>query len=134
MARVITDPIGDMLIRIKNASQRKHQNVLIPYSKIKFNILNILRDEGFIVDFKVDDEDNITKKALNVELKYKNNQRIILGVKRVSKPGLKVYSEAKKIPQVPGFGIVIMSTSKGLMTDRKARQLNLGGEVLAYIW
>lgn len=129
----VTDPIADMLVRIKNANQRKTKFVDIPYSKIKDKISNILRDEGYIVDYSV--RGSGIEKKITVTLKYKGNQRVISGVKRISKPGLRVYVSASDVPVVlSGFGTAIISTSQGMITDKKARELQIGGEVIAYVW
>ncbi len=130
---MVNDPIADLLTRVRNANQRKHKKVLIPYSKVKKEIIDILKNEGYIIDYKITGDK--TKKEITIFLKYKGNQKVITGLKRISKPGLRVYSEAEKIPKVlNGYGIGIISTSKGIMTDLKARELNLGGEVMAFIW
>ncbi|MBX4209697.2 MAG: 30S ribosomal protein S8 [Mollicutes bacterium PWAP] len=130
---IITDPISDMLIRIKNANQRKHRTVLMPYSKVKEVILNILLIEGFISDVKTTGEG--IKKELSVTLKYKNNVKVITGVKRISKPSLRVYVSNSEIPQVlSGYGTAIISTSNGMITGKKAKELGVGGEVIAYVW
>jgi len=130
---MVNDPIADLLTRIRNANQRKHKKVLIPYSKVKNEIVNILKNEGYIIDYKITGEK--TNKEIVVFLKYKGNQKVITGLKRISKPGLRIYSESEKLPKVlNGYGIGIISTSKGIMTDLKARELNLGGEVMAFIW
>ena len=130
---IITDPIGDMLIRIKNANQRKHRTVSMPHSKKKDVIAKILKSEGFITDFKTTGKG--IDKELVITLKYKGSQRAITGVKRISKPGLKVYSAAADLPRVlSGFGTAIISTSNGVVTDREARKANVGGEVIAYVW
>lgn len=129
---MINDPIADLLTRIRNANQRKHKLVTIPYSNVKKEIVNILKEEGYIIDFKLEGEG--VSKNIVVLLKYKGNQKVITGLKRISKPGLRVYSEAAKLPKVlNGFGIGIISTSKGIMTDNKAREQKLGGEVMAFI-
>ena len=129
---IITDPIGDMLIRIKNANQRKTREVSIPHSKVKETLAGILKKEGFIVDFTVSGEG--IEKAIIVTLKYKGNQKAITGVKRISKPGLRVYVKSDEMPSVlSGFGIAIVSSSKGMITDKQARKENVGGEVLAYV-
>ncbi len=129
----ITDPIGDMLIRIKNANQRKTRVVQIPHSKVKISLLKILKQQGYITNFIVEEEKS--KKKILVTLKYKGSQRAITGVKRISKPGLRVYATSNKIPLVlSGFGIAIISTSIGMMTDKSARKKGVGGEVVAYIW
>ena len=130
---MVNDPIADLLTRVRNANQRKHKKVLIPYSKVKKEIVDILKIEGYIINYKISGEK--TEKLITIFLKYKGNQKVITGLKRISKPGLRVYSEAEKIPKVlNGYGIGIISTSKGIMTDIKARELNLGGEVMAFIW
>jgi small subunit ribosomal protein S8 len=130
---VMTDPIADMLIRIKNAQAVKHQTVDIPYSKLKYQIANVLLKEGFIE--KIERKFRKEKKILRLFLKYKNKEAAIKGVKRVSKPGRRVYLPAKKIkPPKGGYGIAIISTSQGLMTAKEARKRNLGGEVLCEIW
>lgn len=128
----ITDPIADMLVRIKNANQRKAKVVSIPYSKVKETIAAILKSEGYVVDFAI--EGNGVEKAIVITLKYKGNQRVISGVKRISKPGLRVYAAAADVPTVlSGFGTAIISTSQGMITDKKARELSIGGEVIAYV-
>jgi small subunit ribosomal protein S8 len=127
-----TDPIADLLTRIRNANQRKHKIVKAPYSKIKHDMLNILLEEGYIVDFKIEGEG--VKKELSISLKYRGQQRVITGLKRISKPGLRVYSEAVKLPKVlNGYGIAIVSTSKGIMTGDKAKSQSLGGEIMAFV-
>ncbi|QHX36168.1 30S ribosomal protein S8 [Spiroplasma sp. TIUS-1] len=127
-----TDVIADMLTRIRNANQRFHPTVLIPGSKMKQDIAKILKAEGFIEDFKIGTD---YKKDITITLKYVEKQRVIRGLKRISKPGLRVYSNASEIPQVlNGLGIAIISTSKGIITDKVARTTNVGGEVLAFIW
>ncbi len=129
-----TDPIADMLTRIRNALVAKHDEVDIPASNMKLAIAQILLDEGYIRDFKVKGED--VSKTIHIRLKYgPNRQRVITGLKRISKPGLRVYARKDKLPRVlNGLGIAIISTSKGIMTDRAARKEAIGGEVLAYIW
>ena len=130
---VTTDPIADMLTRIRNANQQKHETVSIPYSNLKNDLANILKNEGFVTDFVVNEEGN--HKNIVITLKYKGNERVITGLKRVSKPGLRQYAKVNEIPKVlNGLGIAIISTSKGIMTDKEARAKNIGGEVLAYIW
>lgn len=130
---VTTDPIADMLTRIRNANQQKHETVSIPYSNLKNDLANILKNEGFVTDFVVNEEGN--QKNIVITLKYKGNERVITGLKRVSKPGLRQYAKVNEIPKVlNGLGIVVLSTSQGLMTDKEARAKNIGGEVLAYIW
>ncbi len=130
---MINDPIADMLTRIRNANQRRHKFVRIPYSKINNEILKVFLDEGYIFNYKIKNEG--VKKELIIFLKYKGQSRVISGLKRISKPGLRVYSEVSKIPKVlNGFGVSILSTSKGIMTGEKAKEQNLGGEVIAFIW
>ena len=131
---LVLDPIADMLTRIRNANSNKHDKVLIPQSKTKLAIAEILKNEGFIVDFKAVESEGI--KMIEVALKYgPNGEKVIQGLKRISKPGLRIYSNAEQLPQVlNGLGIAIVSTSKGIVTDKQARKLNVGGEVLAYVW
>ena len=131
---VVTDTIADMLTRIRNANVMHYQEVLVPKKKIKLEIAKILKEEGFIADYKVLKED--VQGTIALTLKYgPNKERVITGLKRISKPGLRVYAKNDEIPKVlNGLGIAIISTSKGLMTDKEARKNNLGGEVLAYIW
>ena len=130
----MTDPIADMLTRIRNANQMKYKEVEVPASKIKEEIARVLKEEGFIVDYKV--KKNNVQNILVLILKYGNNkERVITGLKRISKPGLRVYAKATEIPSVlNGLGIAIVSTSKGIMTGKNAKSQSLGGEVLAYIW
>lgn len=130
----MTDPIADMLSRVRNANHAYHETVSMPSSKIKVSIANILKQEGYISDFKV--EDARVGKTLTLDLKYgQNRQRSIEGVKRVSKPGLRVYAKSTNLPQVlGGLGVAIISTSQGLLTDRQAHEKGVGGEVLAYVW
>lgn len=129
----ITDPIADMLTRIRNAVQARHEVVDIPASRVKVEVAKILKQEGFITDFSVSGDD---KKTLTVTLKYgPNNEKVISGIKRISKPGLRVYAEVDKLPRVlNGLGIAIISTSSGLLTDKDARKKHVGGEVVAYVW
>lgn len=131
---VMTDPIADMLTRIRNASSVYHDKVEIPASKIKEAIAGILKQEGFIKDFDVTEDGK--QGILRVSLKYgANREKVITGIKRISKPGLRVYAKKDQMPRVlGGLGIAIISTSRGLMTDKQARQQGLGGEVLAYVW
>ncbi|AMA74413.1 MULTISPECIES: 30S ribosomal protein S8 [Aneurinibacillus] len=131
---VMTDPIADMLTRIRNANMVRHEKLEVPASKIKLAIANLLKEEGFIRDVEYV-EDN-KQGILRIFLKYgANNERVINGLKRISKPGLRVYAKKGEIPRVlGGLGIAILSTSKGVMTDKQARQQQVGGEVLAYIW
>ena len=130
----ITDAIGDMLTRIRNANSNKHDSVLVPQSKTKLAIAEILKEEGFIVDYATTDVDGV--KMIELTLKYgPNGEKVIQGLKRISKPGLRIYSNAEQLPQVlNGLGIAIVSTSKGIMTDKNARKENVGGEVLAFVW
>ncbi|MGL5308629.1 MAG: 30S ribosomal protein S8 [Metamycoplasmataceae bacterium] len=129
----ITDPIADMIVRIKMANARRHKKVTIPHSNTKIKILEIMQREGYIGEFEVNTDG--VKKEIILTLKYKGNERVITDIKRISKPGLRVYSEVDSIPKVlSGFGIAIISTSKGIITDKEARKANIGGEVLAYVW
>lgn len=130
---MMTDPIADMLTRIRNANQLRYASVSMPNSKMKTEIARILLDEGFISDFKVEGD---VKKTLTISLKYGvNGQRIISGLKKISKPGLRVTVKANELPRVlGGLGIAIVSTSKGVVSDKTARTLGVGGEVLAYVW
>ena len=128
-----TDPIADALTRIRNANMVRHTNVEIPASKLKVELVKLLKEEGYVVSYEVKEKEKF--KVINVELKYQNNKAVITGLKRVSTPGLRTYSKAKNLPKVyDGLGIAIVSTSKGLMTDRAAREAKLGGEVLCYVW
>ncbi|MBQ2276256.1 MAG: 30S ribosomal protein S8 [Lachnospiraceae bacterium] len=131
----MSDPIADMLTRIRNANTAKHDTVEIPASKMKLAIAEILLDEGYIKGFEVVEDGNF--KTIRVELKYgkDKNEKIITGLKRISKPGLRVYASKENLPKVlGGLGIAIISTNKGVLTDKEARKQNIGGEVLAYIW
>ena len=129
----LTDPIADMLTRIRNAAKQKHAIVDIPYSKVKAEISNILLNEGFIADREI--VENGTHKNIRITLKYKDSKCVIQGLKRISKPGLRIYAEKEELPRVlNGLGIAIISTSKGIVTDKVARKNNVGGEVIAYIW
>ena len=131
----MSDPIADMLTRIRNANTAKHDTVDIPYSKIKFSIAQILLDEGYVKS--VDLVDNGNFKDIRVSLKYgaDKNDRIITGLKRISKPGLRVYANKDQVPKVlDGLGIAILSTNQGVVTDKKARELQVGGEVIAFVW
>ncbi len=131
---VVTDTIADMLTRIRNANQMRYEEVKIPASKIKSEIARILKEEGFIKDYKLVKDD--VQGTLVLTLKYtEKKERVITGLKRISKPGLRVYVQNSEIPKVlNGLGIAIISTSNGIMTDKEARKENIGGEVLAYIW
>lgn len=130
----ITDPIADMLTRIRNAGVARHDTVDVPASKMKKAIAQILLDEGYIKSFEVIDGN--TQGIIRIVLKYvEGRQKAITGLKRVSKPGLRVYAGAQELPKVlRGLGIAIISTSRGIMTEKKARELNVGGEVLAFVW
>ena len=130
----MTDPIADMLTRIRNANQNRAKTVSMPSSKMKEEIAKILKDEGFVEEFSI--EENDVQNTLTLTLKYgQKKERVITGLKRVSKPGLRVYSKAEDLPKVlNGLGIAIISTLKGIMTDKKARKENVGGEVIAYVW
>lgn len=130
----ITDPIADMLTRIRNAGTAKHDTVDVPASNMKKAIAEILLEEGFIKNFQL--IDNSTQGIIRITLKYgANKSKTINGLRRISKPGLRVYAKSEELPKVlKGLGIALISTSKGIMTDKKARQEHVGGEVLAYIW
>ena len=129
----MTDPIADMLTRIRNANQMRYTEVEVPASKIKEEIARILKEEGYIADYKIIKSD--VQNTIILNLKYDNKTRVITGLKKISKPGLRVYAKASEMPQVlNGLGIAIVSTSKGLMTGRDAKKQSLGGEVLAYVW
>lgn len=131
---VVTDTIADMLTRIRNANAMRYTDVSVPASKTKIELARILKEEGFIKDYKVVKND--AQGTIELTLKYGDKkERVITGLKRISKPGLRVYAKSDEIPKVlNGLGIAIISTSKGIMTDKEARRQNLGGEVLAYIW
>ncbi len=131
---IVTDPIADMLTRMRNGLSAKHKSVSVPVSKTKLAIAKLLLDEGFIASYNVDGEG--TKANINIEFKFgPNGEKVINGLKRISKPGLRIYASAEDLPKViNGLGIAIVSTNKGLMTDRQARQENVGGEVLAFVW
>ena len=130
----MSDPIADMLTRIRNANKERHESLTFPASSKKIEILKILLEEGYIASFEVNNLDN-NKKSITIVLKYKGDRRVISGIKRISKPGLRVYVESDKIPYVyNGLGTAIITTSKGLMTDRDARKAKIGGEVIAYVW
>jgi small subunit ribosomal protein S8 len=130
----MTDPVGDMLTRLRNASIAYHDHVTMPSSKIKAGIAELLKDEGYIRDFHV--EDTKPQATLHIEMKYgSERERTISGLRRISKPGLRVYVKRQEIPRVlGGLGVAILSTSAGLMTDREARRQGRGGEVVAYVW
>ncbi len=131
----MSDPIADMLTRIRNANTAKHDTVDVPASKMKISIAEILVNEGYIKSYELVDDGNF--KNIHITLKYgaNKNEKIINGIKRISKPGLRVYANAEDMPKVlGGLGIAIVSTNKGVVTDKEARNLNVGGEVLAYVW
>jgi Ribosomal protein S8 len=131
---LVTDPIADMLTRIRNGLTAKHATVDVPASKMKLAIAEILKSEGYIADFEYIESE--VQGTIKITLKYAGkNKKVITGLKRISKPGLRVYASSDKIPLVlNGMGIAILSTSQGIMTDKQARQANCGGEVLAYVW
>ena len=130
----MTDPIADMLTRIRNANTVGHETVEIPASKMKKAIAEILKEEGYITDFDVIEDDK--QGMIKVTMKYgSNKERVISGIKKISKPGLKVYAKANEVPKVlGGLGIAIISTSKGIVSDKEARKLGVGGEVIAFVW
>lgn len=130
----ITDPIADMLTRIRNGVNARHDEVVIPASRVKVEMAKILKDEGFITDYVVESDDKF--KQIKVVLKYgPNDEKVITNLKRISKPGLRVYANVDNIPRVlNGLGIAMISTSQGIMTDKQARAKQIGGEVLAYVW
>jgi len=130
----MTDPVADFLTRLRNANSAYHESISLPHSKLKANIAEILKSEGYIAGFEVKDAE--VGKTLSVELKFgPNRERAIAGIKRVSKPGLRVYAKANELPRVlGGLGIAILSTSTGLLTDRQAAKKGVGGEVVAYVW
>lgn len=131
---VMTDPIADMLTRIRNSNNAKHETVDVPASNMKKAIAEILLNEGFIKGYDIIDDNK--QGIIRIQLKYgKNNERVITGLKRISKPGLRVYAKRDEIPRVlGGLGIAILSTSKGIMTDKAARKEGVGGEVICYVW
>ena len=131
----MSDPIADMLTRIRNANTAKHDTVDVPASKMKISIAEILKNEGFIKDFELVDAGNF--KDIRITLKYgaDKNEKIITGIKRISKPGLRIYAGKDELPTVlGGLGIAILSTNQGVITDKEARKLQVGGEVLAFVW
>lgn len=130
---MMTDPIADMLSRIRNGNLAKHKSVEVPASNIKKDIAQILLDEGYIKGFNVTEDDK--QGIITIDLKYVNEQRVISGLKRISKPGRRVYVSSQDVPQVlNGLGTAIISTSKGVMTDKNARKETVGGEVICYVW
>lgn len=130
----MTDPIADMLTRIRNANTVGHETVEIPASKMKKAIAEILKEEGYIADFEMIEDDK--QGMIKVTMKYgANKEKVISGIKKISKPGLKVYAKAGEVPKVlGGLGIAIVSTSKGIVSDKEARKLGIGGEVICYVW
>ena len=133
----MTDPIADMLTRLRNANQAYHDQVAMPYSKLKANVAEVLKSEGYIASWSVlEPPEGSVAKQLMLELKYgQSRERSLAGLRRVSKPGLRVYAKAAELPRVlGGLGVAIVSTSQGLLTDRQARKRGVGGEVLAYVW
>ncbi|QWC83809.1 30S ribosomal protein S8 [Nocardioidaceae bacterium] len=132
----MTDPIADMLTRLRNANQAFHDEVSMPHSKLKVGVAEILKREGYIASFETTDEADTVGKTLTITLKYGvNRERALAGVRRISKPGLRVYAKSTGLPKVlGGLGIAIISTSQGLQTDRQANKNGVGGEVLAYVW
>ena len=129
----LTDPIADMLTRIRNANAVMHEKVDVPHSNLEDRLAEILKEEGYIANYKVVTDGN--KKNTRVYLKYDGKERVIKGIKRISKPGRRVYSSVEDMPRVlSGLGIAIVSTSKGIVTDRVARRENVGGEILAFVW
>lgn len=130
---VMTDPIADMLTRIRNANQAKHLTVELPASRLKLEILEVLKNEGYISEYEKTEDGK--QGIIKVSLKYINKERVIKGIKKISKPGLRVYAKSTELPRVlSGLGIAIISTSNGVMTDREARKQKLGGEVIAFVW
>lgn len=132
----LTDPIGDMLTRIRNAVQARHDSVVVPLSKEKLAIARVLKEEGFIRDFEMVREKTGKARSFRIHLKYVGKKEpVVTGLKRVSKPGLRVYTGSKSIPMVyGGLGVAVLSTPAGVVSGRKARQMNVGGEVLCYVW
>lgn len=129
----LTDPIADMLTRIRNANMARHDVVAVPFSKIKESIANILKNEGYISEYEIKEDG--AKKDIVVTLKRYNGEAVIKGLKRISKPGRRVYSEVQNLPKVlGGLGIAIVSTPKGVLTDKECRKQSVGGEVLCYVW
>ena len=129
----LTDPIADMLTRIRNGNMAKHTEVKVPFSKIKESMANILKNEGYITGYEIKEEGNI--RDIVVTLKYMDGDAVIKGLKRISKPGRRVYTSVENLPKVlGGLGIAIVSTPKGVITDKECRKHNVGGEVLCYVW
>ncbi|MDR0696421.1 MAG: 30S ribosomal protein S8 [Christensenellaceae bacterium] len=132
----VTDPIADMLTRIRNGLTAKHESVIVPASKIKISIAEILVEEGYIKAAKIIEDEKKVQNSILIQLKYMGHKEsVIKGLRRISKPGLRVFAKSDEIPKVlNGLGIAVISTSKGVMTDKKARKIGAGGEVLAYVW
>jgi small subunit ribosomal protein S8 len=132
----MTDPVADMLTRIRNANTAMHDDVDMPSSKLKESLAGLLQEEGYIDDYVISDNGDQPGKTLKIEMKYSPSRaRVISGIKRVSKPGLRVYSKSNEIPRVlGGLGVAVVSTSQGLMSDREARKRRMGGEILCYVW
>jgi len=132
----MTDPIADMLTRIRNANTAMHDDVTMPSSKLKLSLAEILKSEGYISDFSQADNDGRPGKTLTIDMKYSpDRERVISGIRRISKPGLRVYSKSREVPRVMGgLGVAVVSTSKGLMSDREARKRRMGGEIICYVW
>lgn len=132
----MTDPVADMLTRIRNANVAMHDDVSMPSSKLKESLATVLKSEGYIKDFEISDNAKGQGKILSIDMKYSPDRaRVISGIERISKPGLRVYSKSRTTPRVlGGLGVAVLSTSKGLMTDREARKRRLGGEILCFIW
>jgi len=132
----MTDPLADMLTRIRNANTAMHDDVSMPASKLKESLAGVLHKEGYIIDYKVVDNDGRPGSTLKIDMKYSpSRDRVISGLKRVSKPGLRVYTKSNEIPRVlGGLGVAVVSTSRGLMSDREARKRRMGGEILCYVW
>ena len=132
----MTDPIADMLTRVRNANIAKHDDVAMPSSKMKEALAQVLKDEGYIADFKTEERSDRPGRILAIDMKYSpERERTISGIKRVSTPGLRVYKKSTEIPRVlGGLGVAVVSTSHGLMSDREARRRHVGGEVLCYVW
>ena len=129
----VSDPIADALTRIRNAKMVNHESVSMPASKLKEELVKVLQKEGYVDGYTVEEKDGF--KVINVTLKYNNGKSVITGLQRISRPGLRVYSKAKNMPRVfDGMGIAVVSTSKGLMTEKEARANKLGGEILCYVW
>ena len=130
----LSDPIGDMLARIKNAQLRSQKNIQLPASKFKVKIAEVLKNEGFIIDYKIEDNDN-NKSNLKINLKYSSGSPVINTIERISKPGRRIFSSASSLPKINnGLGIAIISTSKGVMTDIEARKQKLGGEIICKVF